>query len=78
MGTEPWKWIILCVLTAVIYPFAHDLIIWLNWISAPIYWVYWAKATAVSLTLSVFGACAIYVFFAWLGSIPSDDPRQPK
>jgi hypothetical protein len=67
--------IILCVLTAAIYPFAHDLIIWLNWISAPIYWV---KEAVASLALSVVGACAIYVFFAWLGSIPGEDPRQPK
>ncbi len=75
MGTEPWKWIILCVLTAAIYPFAHNLIIWLNWISEPIAW---AEAAAGSLALAVVGACAIYVFFAWLGSIPSKDPRQPK
>lgn len=75
MGTEPWKTIILCVLTVAIYPFAHDLIIWLNWINEP---MYWAKAGAASLALSVVGACAIYVFFAWVGSIPSEDPRHPK
>lgn len=70
---EPWKDIILCLLTASLYCFAQDLIIWLGWTDSP---RLSAIVLVLSLLLSVVGAGAIYVFFAWLGSIPADDPRQ--
>lgn len=75
MKTEPWQWIILCALAAAIYYFAQDLVVWFGWISAPHRGI---KVFFFSLVLAVIGACAVYRFFAWLGSIPAEDPRQKK
>ncbi|MEQ4258996.1 hypothetical protein [Pseudomonas syringae] len=75
MKTEPWQWIVLCVLTAAIYTFAQDFVVWLNWVEAPLLWV---KVFIFSLMLSVVAAGVVYRFFAWIGSIPGEDPRQMK
>ena len=75
MKTETWRWIILCALTAAIYYFAQDLVVWSGWLEAPLSWL---KVFISSLVLAVIGACIVYRFFAWLGSIPAEDPRQKK
>lgn len=75
MKTEPWQWIVLCVLTAAIYTFAQDFIVWLNWVDAPLPWI---KVFIFSLMLSVVAASVVYRFCAWIGSIPAEDPRQKK
>lgn len=75
MKAEPWQYIILCLLTAAIYTFAQDFVVWLDWVEAPLRW---AKVFILSVILSALAAGIVYRFFAWMGSIPADDPRQEK